>query len=56
MDVPLEKIGPFIRGLLDYLRSHNGPMLETIAGTGATNAEIEAELRKAVEAYKQLKQ
>jgi F-type H+-transporting ATPase subunit alpha len=56
MDVQVEKIGPFIRGLLDYLRSHNGAMLETIAKTGATTAEIESELRKAVDSYKQLKQ
>jgi F-type H+-transporting ATPase subunit alpha len=56
MDVQPEKIGPFIRGFPEYLRSHNGAMLESIARTGATSAEIESELRKAVESYKQLKQ
>jgi F-type H+-transporting ATPase subunit alpha len=56
LDVPVEKIGPFIKGFLEYLRSHNGAMMETIAKTGATTAEIESELRKAVESYKQLKQ
>ncbi|MDR0450618.1 MAG: F0F1 ATP synthase subunit alpha [Treponema sp.] len=56
IDVQVEKIGPFIQGFLDYLRSRNGAMLESIAKTGLTTAETESELRKAVESYKQLKQ
>jgi F-type H+-transporting ATPase subunit alpha len=56
LDVPVEKIGPFIRSFLEYLKSHNTAMMESIARTGATTAETESELRKAVESYKQLKQ
>jgi F-type H+-transporting ATPase subunit alpha len=56
LDVPVEKIGPFIKGFLEYLRGHNSALMETIAKTGATTAETESELRKTVESYKQLKQ
>ncbi|MDR3147193.1 MAG: F0F1 ATP synthase subunit alpha [Treponema sp.] len=55
LDVPVEKIGGFVRGLLEYLRAHNQGLLEAIATSGATTAEQEGELREAVESYKQVK-
>jgi F-type H+-transporting ATPase subunit alpha len=56
MDVSVEKIQPFIKGFLEYLKVHNLEVLKIIAETGAITADQEADLRTAVENYKQLQQ
>jgi F-type H+-transporting ATPase subunit alpha len=55
MDVAVEGVGDFVRGLLEYLRAHNHELLDNIARTGATTPEQEGELRSAVDSYKQVK-
>jgi F-type H+-transporting ATPase subunit alpha len=55
MDVAVEKIGDFIRGLPEYLRARNQGLMDAIAEGGALTADQEVELREAVEAYKQVK-
>ncbi|MDR1024874.1 MAG: F0F1 ATP synthase subunit alpha [Treponema sp.] len=55
MDVAVDLVGDFVRGLLDYIRAHNRGLLDDIARTGATTPEQEGELRGAVDAYKQVK-
>ncbi|MDR0878085.1 MAG: F0F1 ATP synthase subunit alpha [Treponema sp.] len=56
MDVSVDKIPSFSKGFLDYLKIHNAAALKAIADTGAITAEQEAELKSAVENYKELKQ
>jgi F-type H+-transporting ATPase subunit alpha len=55
MDVAVEKIGDFVRGFLEHLKVHNRDLLDAVAGTGATTADQEEELRRAAESYKQVK-
>jgi F-type H+-transporting ATPase subunit alpha len=55
MDVAVEAVGDFVRGLLEYLRAHNQGLLDDIARTGATTQEQEEELRGAVDSYKKVK-
>jgi F-type H+-transporting ATPase subunit alpha len=56
MDVEVQHIASFIKTYLLYLKNHNADMMRSIAETGAVSAEQEAELRKAVESFKELKQ
>jgi F-type H+-transporting ATPase subunit alpha len=56
MDVAVDKTASFIKGFLEYLRSHHAEIQETIAKTGATTAELEQDLRAAIESYKELSQ
>ncbi|MDR2184630.1 MAG: F0F1 ATP synthase subunit alpha [Treponema sp.] len=56
MDVEVSKVSRFIRDFLEYLKSHYGSLLENIAKTGALSADLEAELAKAVEDFKQIKE
>jgi F-type H+-transporting ATPase subunit alpha len=56
LDVKTSGTAAFIKGYLEYLRLHHPAMLAAIAETGEISAETEAELRAAIESYKQLKQ
>jgi F-type H+-transporting ATPase subunit alpha len=56
MDLAVHKTASFIKGFLEYLRSHHGEIPEAIAKTGATTAELEQDLRAAIESYKELNQ
>ena len=55
MDVPVDKIASFMKGLIDYFKLKYREILEAIAKTGALSAELEHDLQAAVEAYKQVK-
>jgi len=54
VDVQVEKVHEFIEGLLEYLSLKHPNILQTIAESGATGEELEQELFRAVETYKQL--
>ena len=54
IDIPVEKAGNFIAGLLEYLSLKHSKLLESIAETGAATVELEQELSQAIETYKQL--
>ncbi|MCL1815383.1 MAG: F0F1 ATP synthase subunit alpha [Treponema sp.] len=54
IDVPVDQIRSFITNLLDYLLLKHFGILQTIAETGATTAEIEGKLSEAIETFKQL--
>ena len=56
IDVETEKIPEFIKGYTDYLKKNNSELLAAIGGTGNITAAQEAELREAIDQYKQLKQ
>jgi F-type H+-transporting ATPase subunit alpha len=56
MDIPVNGIGPFIKGFLEYLEVHNAGLMESVAKTGALSSENEQELVSAIENFKQLKQ
>ncbi|MDR1411364.1 MAG: F0F1 ATP synthase subunit alpha [Spirochaetaceae bacterium] len=56
MDVAVNKTARFIKGFLEYLRTYHGEIPGTIAKTGAVTAELEQDLRTAIEGYKELKQ
>jgi F-type H+-transporting ATPase subunit alpha len=56
MDIPVEKIAPFVKGFLEYLKLRQGDMLKTIADTGVLSTEIEQTLTGAIETFKQSKQ
>jgi F-type H+-transporting ATPase subunit alpha len=55
MDVDTAKIAPFINTYLEYLRNQKADLMRSIAETGVVSAEQEADLRSAVEAFKELK-
>jgi F-type H+-transporting ATPase subunit alpha len=55
MDVPVDKIASFMKGVIDYFKLKYREILEAIAKTGALSAELEHDLKTAVEAYKQVK-
>ncbi|MDR1444114.1 MAG: F0F1 ATP synthase subunit alpha [Treponema sp.] len=55
MDVAVEAVGDFARGLLNYTGVHNRELLDDIARTGVVTPEQEGELRKALDSYKQVK-
>ncbi len=52
-DVPVEKIVDFENAMQAYVRSEHGDLIEKINETGDYNDEIEANLKKAVEQFKQ---
>jgi F-type H+-transporting ATPase subunit alpha len=52
-DVPLDQVGRFERELLDSLRSRNSSIGDTIVSTGKLEEETEAQLKSAVEDFKQ---
>ena len=52
-DVPLDQVGRFERELLDHLRSRNSSIGDTIVSTGKLEEETEAQLKSAVEDFKQ---
>jgi F-type H+-transporting ATPase subunit alpha len=56
MEVAVNKTASFIKGFLEYLQSHHGKIPETIAKTGSITAELEQDLRTAIESYKELTQ
>jgi F-type H+-transporting ATPase subunit alpha len=55
MDVEVEKIASFVKIYLEYLKNQKTDLMKRIAETGVVSAEQEAELRNAVEAFKELK-
>jgi F-type H+-transporting ATPase subunit alpha len=56
MDIPVNKIGIFVKGFLEYLEAHDAGLMESVAKTGVLSPENEQELVSAVENFKQLKQ
>jgi F-type H+-transporting ATPase subunit alpha len=54
MSVETAKVSAFVKGFLEYLSAHNGKMMETLNKTGESSKEIEEELTKAVENFKQV--
>jgi F0F1-type ATP synthase alpha subunit len=52
MDVPTAKVPACVIDCVGYLKIHHAGILETIAKSGATNAELEQELVSAIENYK----
>jgi F-type H+-transporting ATPase subunit alpha len=55
MDVEVSAVSRFIKQFLEYLKARHGAVLESIAKTGAVSVEIEQELIRAVEDFKQAK-
>jgi F-type H+-transporting ATPase subunit alpha len=55
MDVEISAVSRFIKQFLEYLKTRHGAVLESIAKTGAVTVEIEQDLTRAVEAFKQAK-
>jgi F-type H+-transporting ATPase subunit alpha len=56
MEVEKNKVGPFIKGYLEYLRTREAALLGAIAGTGTIGADQERDLNAAIESYRNLKQ
>jgi F-type H+-transporting ATPase subunit alpha len=56
MNIPVEKISPYIREFLEYLRLRKGDILRKIAETGLMTSEIEQDLTDAIETFKHSKQ
>jgi F-type H+-transporting ATPase subunit alpha len=52
-DVPLDQVGRFERELLDHLRSRNSSIGDTIVETGKLEEDLLAQLKTAVEDFKQ---
>jgi F-type H+-transporting ATPase subunit alpha len=55
MDRELSAVQDFLRGLLEYLRIKNPDILEQIAKTGELKADVEDNLKKAIENFASLK-
>jgi F-type H+-transporting ATPase subunit alpha len=55
MDVAVSAVSGFVKQFLEYLKTHHGAALGSIAETGALTVEIEQELIRAVENFKQVK-
>jgi F-type H+-transporting ATPase subunit alpha len=55
MDVEVSAVSKFIKQFLEYLKTRHGATLESIAKTGAVTVEIEQDLTRAVEDFKQAK-
>jgi F-type H+-transporting ATPase subunit alpha len=55
IDVPVNQVRPFIRGLLDYLKIKHSGIFAAVAETGTVTPELEQTLSEAIEAYKQVK-
>jgi F-type H+-transporting ATPase subunit alpha len=53
MEVSAAQTGAFARGCLEYLRVHHKNILDEIAETKAVSSDIEQELTRAVEDYKE---
>ena len=51
-DIPNDKVGEFEKGLLGHIDAKHSEMLATIKSAGEISAEINKELRKAIEDYK----
>ena len=56
LDIKVEDIHKYIKNYLSYLGTNNSALLKSIADTGNMSADQEAELRDAIDKYKQLKQ
>jgi len=56
MDLAVEEIAVFVKCYTEYLESHNGALLRSIADTGNITADQEAELRDAIDKHKALRQ
>ncbi len=55
MDRELSAVQDFLRGLLEYLRIKNPDVLDQIAKTGELKADVEENLKKAIENFASLK-
>jgi F-type H+-transporting ATPase subunit alpha len=53
MDVPKEKVTPFIKDFIGHLRNHYAETLKAIADTGEITPEVEQQLAGAVENFKE---
>jgi len=52
-DVPVNQVLEFERGLLAYMNAHHADFMKNVNETGAYNDDIVAQMRAAIEAYKQ---
>ncbi|MDR2193015.1 MAG: F0F1 ATP synthase subunit alpha [Treponema sp.] len=52
MDVPVSHVASFIRECIAYIRDHNAALLERIAHTGVLDADVEMDMRSAIENFK----
>ena len=52
-DLPLSQVTPFERALLDFMKNSHGDLLDRINASGDWNDEIKAEMKKAVDDFKQ---
>jgi F-type H+-transporting ATPase subunit alpha len=53
MDVPKDKVAVFVKDFMEYLRTQYWELLDTIGKTGATTTELEQDMLKAVDEFKQ---
>ncbi len=51
-DIPVESVGPFETGLLDFLRASKADLLKTIESKKALDKDIEAALQAAINEFK----
>jgi F-type H+-transporting ATPase subunit alpha len=52
MSVETKKVGPFIKGFLEYMDTHNAPIMDTLNKTGEASAETDHLIVEALEKYK----
>jgi len=52
MSVETKKVGPFIKGFLEYMDTHNASVMETLNKTGEASAETDQLIVEALEKYK----
>jgi len=52
-DVPVNQVLEFERGLLAYMKAEHGDFMKSVNETGAYNDDIVAQMKAAIEAYKQ---
>jgi F-type H+-transporting ATPase subunit alpha len=55
MDVETKKISGFVKGFMEYLDTHNRPIIENLDKTGESSAETDQVIIEALENYKHIK-
>jgi F-type H+-transporting ATPase subunit alpha len=56
LEVKTHEVGPFIKGLLEYMNAHQSDIMEELNKTGVTSIEIDEKITQTLENYKHLKQ
>jgi F-type H+-transporting ATPase subunit alpha len=52
MDVETKKVSAFVKGFLEYLSAHHGPIMERLDKDGVSTLEMDSEITEALENYK----